>query len=196
MERTRNSWKCPIFGDLNDLKDNVLPTYGDVMRFYEWTRHRLKYERERNKEPTYKEIEAIVVARLIEIWAKSSIPTVEPKRMKVMLQTYHLKCKNLLKSNPRIPKNTLEGFRLGSKALFDIAACKCQEFLKCACPKNKKIPARERGFITDQRTARQMVIGALDVVTTTKITKTLKRKSIRENSKSKRLKKPKHVRKS
>ncbi|CAH2001026.1 unnamed protein product [Acanthoscelides obtectus] len=34
-----------------------------------------------------------------------------------------------------------------------------------------------------------MVIGALDVVTTTKITKTLKRKSIRENSKSKRLKK-------
>lgn len=81
MERTRNSWKCPLFGDLCDLKDNILPTYEDVMKFYEWIRHMLKFEKETKKEPTYKEIEAVVVEKLIQIWAKSSIPTVEPKRI-------------------------------------------------------------------------------------------------------------------
>lgn len=108
------------------------------MKFYKWTRHTLKYERETKKEPTYKEIETIVVAKLMEIWAKSSIPTVEPKRMKVMLQTYHLKCKNILKSHPKIPENKLEEFRLGSKVLFDFSACKCRDILKCTCLKNKK----------------------------------------------------------
>ena len=188
MERTRNSWKCPLFGDLYDLKDNILPTYEDLLKFYEWTRHRLKFERETKKEPTYKEIEGVVVAKLIEIWAKSSIPTVEPKRMKVMLQTYHLKCKNLLKSHPKIPKNKLKEFRLESKVLFDISACKCRDFLTCTCPKTKKIPVREQSFVTDQRTTRQMMIGGIDVGTTKQITKALKRKLLREKSESKRIK--------
>ncbi|GBP34420.1 Esterase FE4 [Eumeta japonica] len=83
MEGTRNSWKCPLFGDLCDLKDNILSSYEDVMKFYEWTRHKLKHEREIKKEPTYKEIEAIVVPKLIEICVRSSIPTVEPKRVKI-----------------------------------------------------------------------------------------------------------------
>lgn len=184
MERTRNSWKCPIFGDVCDLKDNILPSYEDVVKFYEWTRHKLKHERETKKEPTYKEIEAIVVPKLIEIWVRSSIPTVEPKRVKVMLQTYHLKCKNLLKSHPKIPENKMKEFRLRSKVLFDIAACKCRDLLQCTCPKNKKIPLREHNFITDQRTARQMVIGAIDIHTTKQITRSLKRKLLREKSAS------------
>lgn len=50
-----------------------------------------------------------------------------------MLQSYHLKCKNLLKSHPKIPKGNLEEFRRCSKVLFDIAACKC----KCTLTKLK-----------------------------------------------------------
>lgn len=172
-----------MFGDLCDLKDNILPSYEDVMKFYEWTRHKLKHESETKKEPTYKEIEAIVVPKLIEIWVRSSIPTVEPKRVKVMLQTYHLKCKILLKSHPKIPENKMKEFRLGSKVLFDIAACKCRDLLQCACPKNKKIPLREHNFITDQRTDRQMVIVGIDVRTTKQITSSL-RKLLREKSAS------------
>ncbi|GBP27482.1 hypothetical protein EVAR_14303_1 [Eumeta japonica] len=155
------------------------------MKFYEWTKHKLKHERETKKEPTYKEIEAVVVPKLIEIWVRSSIPTLEPKRVKVMLQTYHLKCKNLLKSHPKIPENKLKKFRLGSKVLFDIAACKCRDLLQCACPKNKKIPSKEHNVITDQRTARQMMIGGIDVRTTKQITRSLKRKLLREKSASK-----------
>jgi len=108
MERSRNVWKCPLFGDACDIRDNRLPTYEEVMKFYEWTRHKIKYDMETKKEPTYKELKAIVVARIENIWTKSSIPFVKHKRVKAMLQAYHLKCKHLLKSNPKIPPRKLE----------------------------------------------------------------------------------------
>jgi len=57
------------------------------------------------------------------------------KRVKAMLQAYQLKCKNLLKSNPKIPPTKLEEFRRSSKALFDISTCKCRDINKCICPK-------------------------------------------------------------
>lgn len=135
MERTRNSWKCPLFGDLCELKDNILPTYEDVMKFYEWTRHTLKYERETKKEPTYKEIETIVVAKIL---AKSSIPTVEPKRMKVMLQTYHLKCKNILKSLPKIPETSWKSFVLEVKCCLIFRPASVEMFLNVLVLKIKK----------------------------------------------------------
>lgn len=188
MERTRNSWKCPLFGVICDLKDNTLPIYEDVMKFYEWTRHKMKFENGTKKEPTYKELEAIVINKLCEIWNKASIPTVERKRMKVMLQNYHLKCKNILKSHPNIPENRLEEFRRGGKRLFDIASCKCLDISNCTCPKHKKIPAREHCFLMDQRTVRKMIIGGLDVHTTQQITMSQKRKLLREKSQHKRQK--------
>ncbi|CAH0554916.1 unnamed protein product [Brassicogethes aeneus] len=169
------NWNCPLFGDVCDLKDNILPTYAEVMKFYEWTRRNIKHLRETKKEPIYKEIEIIVVSKLIKIWDKASIPTVEEKRVKAMLQAYHLKCKNILKSHPKIPDNKLEEFRLRGKALFDISACKCPDITKCTCPKQKKVHIREQSFLIDQRTCRKMVIGGIDVRTTTQIRKTIKR---------------------
>lgn len=53
MERTRNAWKYPLFRDSCDVEDNILPTYQDIMKFYQWTRHKIKYENETKKEPTY-----------------------------------------------------------------------------------------------------------------------------------------------
>lgn len=67
MERIRNAWKCPLFGDSCDIKDNMLPTYEDVMKFYKWTRHKVKHVKETKKEPTYKELGNIVVARVENI---------------------------------------------------------------------------------------------------------------------------------
>jgi len=70
MERTRNAWKYPLFGDSCDVEDNILLTYQDIMKFYEWTRHKIKYENETKKEPTYKEIETIVISRIKNVWIK------------------------------------------------------------------------------------------------------------------------------
>lgn len=67
MERTRNAWKCPLFGDLCEMNDKTLPTYEDVMKCYEWFRHKIKHEKDTKKEPTYKELEVIVVQKIEEI---------------------------------------------------------------------------------------------------------------------------------
>jgi len=194
MERTRNAWKCPLFGDSCDVEDNILPTYQDIMKFYEWTRHKIKYENETKKEPTYKEIETIVISRIENIWIKASIPIVERKRIKAMLKTYHSKCKNLLKSHPKIPDKKLVEFRRSSKALFDIATCKCKDIKNCICPRIKKIPVREQNFLIDQRTSRKMVIGSIDIDTTNQMRNTMKRKLERQklqcNSQTEIIEKP------
>ncbi|KAE9521573.1 hypothetical protein AGLY_018037 [Aphis glycines] len=180
MERPRNAWKCPLFGDSCDVEDNILPTYQDIMKFYEWTRHKIKYENETKKEPTYKEIETIVISRIENIWIKASIPIVERKRIKAMLNTYHSKCKNLLKFHPKIPDKKLVEFRRSSKALFDIATCKCKDIKNCICPRIKKIPVRKQNFLNDQRTSRKMVIGSIDIDTTNQLRNNMKRKLARQ----------------
>lgn len=174
MARSRNTWKCPLFGETCDINDNMLPTYEDVMKFYEWTRRKIKYEKETKKEPTYKELETVVVARVEDIWVKASIPIVQHKRVNAMLKAYHSKCKNLLKSYPKIPEKKLEEFRHSSKALFDISTCKCKDIKKCICPRIKKIPPKEQDFLIDQRTTRKMVIGTVDINTTNQMGKTMK----------------------
>ena len=48
--------------------------------------------------------------------------------------------------------------------LFDIviAACHCDQFDDCACPRQLKVPVLEREFLKDQRSARKMFIGSVD----------------------------------
>lgn len=54
MERTRSKWKCPLFGDASEINSNMLPTYENVMKFYEWNRHKIKREKEYKKNPLIK----------------------------------------------------------------------------------------------------------------------------------------------
>lgn len=97
-----------------------------------------------------------------------------------MLKTYHSKCKNLLKSHPKIPDKKLVEFRRSSKALFDIATCKCKDIKNCICPRIKKIPVWEQNFLIDQRTSRKMVIGSIDIDMTNQMRNTMKRKLARQ----------------
>lgn len=109
MERTRNTTKCPFFGDVCDIKDNnILPTYADVMKCYEWTRRQIKWNKNTQKEPTFQEIAIIVTDKIEKIWTKASLPIVSHTRVTQMLQAYHLKCKNILKSHPKIPAKILK----------------------------------------------------------------------------------------
>ena len=171
MEKTRSAFKCPLFGCIVDIKDNYLPTYEDVMKYYEWTRHQLKLQLETAKEPTFSQVADIVVPRIEGIW-----PTVTRTRIIQMLKAYHLKCKNLLKSIKKISPEKLESFRENGKLLFDIASCKCKELPHGICPTDKKVPKQEQPFLIDQRTSRNMIIGKIDITSTKKLQKTLKRK--------------------
>ncbi|OWR50804.1 I'm not dead yet [Danaus plexippus plexippus] len=53
--------KCPIFGEYCELKRNVLPTYDDVVKHYEWTRHIMKTSK---KEPRFSEIADKIVPEI------------------------------------------------------------------------------------------------------------------------------------
>lgn len=181
MSSNRQSYKCPIFGTIQDLKDNVLPTYQEVMKCYEWSRIQIKIQSGSNKEPSFSEIAQIVTQRVEEVWQKASIPVVSHNRVIQLLKAYHLKCKNLLKSLKRLSHERKTEFLQQSEFLFDICSCKCKIISQCNCPREVKVPREEHDFLMDQRGERKMIIGGID----RNRTKNLKKKLARKHSSTK-----------
>ncbi|CAI6354827.1 unnamed protein product [Macrosiphum euphorbiae] len=177
---TRNKLKCFIFGDAKELSNNVLPTFEDVMQYYLFVKHKLKPETT-SKEPSVSSI-AEIIAVLEKVWLKASIPVVSHTRVLQMIKTYHDKYRNILKSaksriNIETFKKKLENFQSEAKnSLFDIAACKCVVLSLCNCEKSRKVPTIEQVFIIDQRTTRKMVMTSIDISTTKKLQKKIRRK--------------------
>ncbi|CAH2100532.1 unnamed protein product [Euphydryas editha] len=144
MAFTRKNLKCPIFGESAELRDNLLPTYESVIKFYEWTRQDLKIRYGTTTELTFNQIADIVTNKTETLWIKSSIPIVTHKRVLKTLKCYHSKCYNLKFFLKKLKKEKLEEFRVKRRMLFDIAACKCKEFQSCTCRKEKKVPKEEK----------------------------------------------------
>lgn len=183
MATTRISVTCPIFGDWKDLSVRCLPTYEDVMKYYHKVRSELKSS---NKEPTFKDIAALVTERLEYLWKLASIPAVSNARIHQILKTYRDKMASIIKSmkskkknENQFQKNLNEFQNLAKTTLFDISACKCPDFTKCSCPPERQVPLKEQKFLLDQRNERKMAIGTLDVATTQKIKMTCARRLAR-----------------
>jgi hypothetical protein len=73
---TRKKLRCPIFGAPMELTvhDHVmLPTYYDVMKYYIWTKYRLKPSA-CYKDPTVAEISERFAATIEHLWHKASVP--------------------------------------------------------------------------------------------------------------------------
>ena len=51
----------------------------------------------------------------------------------------------------------------------------CNNFEKCACSKDSKVPVIEREFLVDQRKVRRMIIGSIDKETAAKTVKKAER---------------------
>lgn len=177
--KTRQMSECPIFGKFSDLLEIELPTYESVMKCYCYIRHNLKIASE--KDPTVNEICDTLVPKIEQIWSRASIPVVSSKRILQMIRAYHGKYRNLLKSKGRKGSDkfdcNLAKFRKEAERLFDIAACKCVNFNTCTCIKEKKVPVVEQEFLSDQRSNRKMVIGNIDIATTSALRKKETRKS-------------------
>jgi len=116
----------------------------------------------------------LIAEKVIEIWKKASIPVLSIRRVIQMITTFHKQCRDLLKSTKRDPSQQLkEEIFVGNakKTLFDICTCKCENPATCPCEKSRKVPEQEIPFLVDQRTNRKMVIGSIDVATTTRLQK-------------------------
>lgn len=167
MATTRSSKECEVFGAPKDLSLTCLPTYGDVMKFYQHVRITLKTS---NKEPTFTDISQIVATKLEDLWKLASIPSVSNYRIIQMLKTYHNKMQSIKKRSKSKRSNSeknLKEFQDHAKAnLFDISACKCDVLESCSCTAERKVPIEERKFLLDQRKHRKMMISSLDVTAT------------------------------
>ena len=75
-------------------------------------------------------------------------------------------------------KDKISEFKIhADKTFFDISRCKCQSLLVCSCARDKKIPEREKTFLIDRRTSRNMAIGGVDAAVSKKIAILQERKS-------------------
>ena len=173
--KTRAVTVCPVFGTPCELRDCVLPTYRDVMRYYLFLRHNEVGARA----STFK-VASKIAERLETIWKKASIPVVTSKPIVIKINTYYKKYEGLMKSyKSRYGKSAkydeqFNTFVEDSLKLLDIASCKCAS--DCSCPREHKVHPNERAFLIDQRSERKIVIGGIDAKETSVAEKKEKRK--------------------
>jgi hypothetical protein len=176
---TRQSSVCPILGKPAELPQNVLPTCYDVMKYCLLLQKRVK-ENNNGKNPSIKVVIETCTTNIEKLWIRASIPTVSHRRIVQMIRDRYEKYKNLLKSYHRRHQETyktrLDEFSNSTEKLFDIASCKCSDFLACQCSKSQKVPPAEQVFLIDQRGNRNMYIGGID----TPATKAIKKRELRK----------------
>lgn len=172
---------CPLFGTPRDLPENKLPTYEDVMRCCSFERQNLA-PLEGSEEPEFSKIASIVAQKTLNLYEKASIPSVSYDRTLALIKKYHDACNGTKKSLPKVPSSAtvskkVVDFKMRAKKLFDFATCKCVNFDTCSCEKSKRVPVRERAFLTDQRTDRKLFIGGIDE----EVTRALQKRELRKS---------------
>ena len=149
------------------------------------------------KYPTFSDISHKLCYEIEEIWKKASLPTVTHEQAVKLLRSFHKKYNTILKSYKERKdrpsyQQKLSDFRLKANFPFDLCKCKCaktDDMFNCKCPKEHKVPAKERAFLEDQRGLRRMKIGGIDK----KETSRLKRRADRKMSKLQQSKKVKTI---
>ena len=136
--KTTNDTCCPIFGSPADLRENVLPTLGDITKYYLFVRHQKKTDADA-REPSIVEISETVATRCELLWQKASIPTIGHKRIVEKIRTNNEKYQNMLKpfksrKGDQKYQTKLKSYAMECNSqLFDIAACKCYNETMCTC---------------------------------------------------------------
>ena len=78
--------RVSIFGNPTTFSGRLISTFEDVIKACLWENHELTTSR---REPKWKDVKLNVISQLVDIWKKSSIPTVTNKRIHDMLDKYH-----------------------------------------------------------------------------------------------------------
>lgn len=140
------------FGAAAELDDLSLPTACDILRQYFFFGDRCKNT---NKMFSYHTFTPNVCDKLIQIWDKLHIETVEKRsivrKLGTLVKHYHEVIKNKTKHNTKYKK-----FLDSSKEIFYIGKCKCNlKTDRCRCG---QIPERLHEFMMDQHRERKLTI--------------------------------------
>lgn len=160
QKQTRKSRCDAIFGSPSDLPSNVLPTIGQLVKYFV----HLKDKPNSANSAVINKIAKDVVA----LWNKASIPTVEHRT--VLNRIHKIISKGSQLKRSKTSSVMQKQFTSTFCKLFDICSCTCKVTMditlgkvvsQCSCPRDEKVPSRELTFLHDQRTTRQMYMGML-----------------------------------
>lgn len=152
-QTTRTSSVVPFLGTSKELPSNILPSNRERLLAYFDIRLTLMKELtngiQRNVAPSYTEIEAILVDKLIDVWLRASSPQVITKKS----IGRNFKC--LFEKLVKLSKSKKEVQELHK--LLDICQCKCPRSdeiaafhkMKCTCPIEQRVLHDEVPFLFD-----------------------------------------------
>ena len=171
--RTRKSTSHAVFGSSAPLPTNVLPTNGQVGKYFLYCKQRPKGA----NVDTLK----MVTDEIIKVWQTASIPTIQKQSIYKRVAQFINRGSQLCRSGSST-RNQIQ-FSSTFGKLFDVCSCSCkitstprldEVTVLCKCAKEEKVPQRELRFLQDQRTVRQMYIFRVDVPVTKKLTSYMK----------------------
>jgi len=126
----------------------VLPTTNEVLQVY--------YFYHKNENLTQSNAIENVVDQIILIWNKARVPCAEKRniirKLELLLQKYRNICRNKTRKGVS-QKAKEEEFKCQIRSLFDVAHHNAMELIKIE---------EDKTFLTDQRTERKYVLGAID----------------------------------
>lgn len=132
-----------LIGYGRDLQSNILPSNGDVLRYYLSLEEQNAFQR--------------IVDDVRALWASAGIPMVSRSRTVQVFKRLHYEFRHIRRQyKPR--KNTvtmldkIKRFKAGLPKLFDISACKCKG--SCSC--DNQLSVKQRQFLQDQRSYRSL----------------------------------------
>jgi len=167
-----------------EFSDLVLPTVWDVMRQYYFEHARLLSTSGEN--PPSSTVAKSTAEKVLKIWQKASLPVLSLQRVVTKICAKINECRDLEKLRKRhspFQRAKEEAFKNAAQStLFDICTCKRPDPQEeCKCEKSRKVPVQEIKFLLDQRNNRKMVIGGVDVGTTSRLRKRQSREERQSN---------------
>lgn len=145
-----------IVGVLSEFESDRLPTNADVLKNYLYSRKDCV-----KSEPNAPYVQR-TTDRVRSVWSRTAIPIINEgstkRKVEKLFQDYVSLNKYQSKNNFNAK---ISEFRTRNESqLFDISVCKCND--KCKCSYEFKVPLKQRAFLSDQRTSRQMVLSPAD----------------------------------
>lgn len=118
-------------------------------------------------DPSATNISKEIVEKLEELWAKANIPTISYRSitksvLKLVSKLLYFRKRERINKNSKPLLNEINEFKAKFDKLFELAACKCDTYNNCVCPKEKKMSERVFDFLQDQRCSRNQSIDEIE----------------------------------
>lgn len=148
-----------------DLDGSKLPTTGEVLACFIYTREKLKFDAASSKYPTRLAVLQAVAARVTAVWQSAGLPVISAPKIREKVDRKVSEMEYLrdypVKKRGEAYQVRQEKILEDSANLLDICRCKCDSEESCNCHDIKPELENRRPFLEDQRGRRALTIQGL-----------------------------------